>query len=193
MHVLILFAIGCVNLGVGPPDPLPLPASSALTDGMLIFRGGRGPEAAAVQAIQATRSWSHVGILSVREDRITVVHAVPAELAGRSDGVVEDELTFFLAPERADAFAVFRVRGTTEAQGHAAEAVARDQLGRPFGLPSGPNSDNLMCTDLVLMAWAGVPGAPILDPETTSLPLLAPAVVTPVDLARLPALERIDL
>lgn len=160
---------------------------------MLIFREGRGPEADSVRTAQRGRTWTHVGILSVEGDVVTVLHAVPSEVPGRADGVVEDSLAFFVAAPRASAHAVFRVERATSAQGAAAASSARSFLGRPFGVPDDRHADRMTCTSLVLAAWGGVPGAPSLHPKSVELPLVPPGLILPADLADLPELTAVGL
>ena len=124
-------------------------------------------------------------------DALSVVHSVPAEVDGRESGVVEDPFAFFIAPERAERFAVYRLRGTSPEHGRQARDAARAYLGRPFGLPTPAHPDKLTCSMLALAAWADVPGAPALHPEAHDLPLVASDVVLPADIAALDVLEEV--
>lgn len=179
----------------GPAEPS-RPAATPrgrLEDGMLIFREGRGPEAESVRTAQRGRTWTHVGLLSVQGDVVTVLHAVPSEVPGRADGVVEDPLSFFVAPERATHHAIFRLVAATAAQGAEAVDSARKLLGRPFGVPDARHADRVTCTSFVLAAWGAVPRAPVLHPATVDLPLVPRGLVLPADLAAAPELTAVDL
>lgn len=167
---------------VHAPDSPGLPPGAKAGD--LIFREGTEAVSAAVLSVDGG-PYSHVGMLLGSPGQWQVIHATPAEVPGRDDGVVIDALAFYLAPARALAYAVFQV-DADPAQRAAAVQAAHARLGAPFRLadPAGT-----YCTELVWAAWqaAGVD----LDVRFTALalPLLAGDYLLPGELAASPRLQ----
>lgn len=163
-------------------DALPLGAVA----GDLIFREGTESVSDAVRAVD-TGEFTHVGLLLGGPGRWQVLHAVPAEVAGRADGVVIDSLAFFLDRRRARNHAVFHVHADA-AQRARALAQARAMLGRPFRIADAAGS---YCTALVWSAWmqAGVD----LQVRFTTLPipLLPGRYLLPSTLQHSPRLTRL--
>lgn len=121
--------------------------------GDLIFRKGTEAVSAVVLAMDDS-PWSHVGMLAGGPGEWKVLHATPSEVEGRADGVVLDELDFYLDPVRSARFAVYHVQAT-EDQRRAALENATAALGQPFVVTTGGGT---YCTLLVWRAWldAGV-------------------------------------
>jgi len=142
-----------------PPDTQP---------GDLIFRRGTSSESAMVLAVDGGE-FSHVGMLlgaPGAPGAWQVIHATPSEVPGRADGVVVDDLAFFLAPARSQTHAVYHVEATPEQRAQAIQQIlaARDQ---PFRLtdPAGT-----YCTLLIWRAWRDAG----LDLEVDFTPLALP-------------------
>jgi cell wall-associated NlpC family hydrolase len=150
-----------------PPSAIVLPAglTARLQAGDLIFRIGdswqseivRGMEHGTVDQRPAGDPYSHVGMLVGNPTHWQVLHAVPAELPGRADAVVLDDLDFFLAPERAQGAAIYRVDADASARAKAV-ANAMQRLGTPFRIVENDH-EGQYCTTLVWYAWqhAGIP------------------------------------
>jgi len=98
--------------------------------------------------------FSHVGMLIGGPGNWRVIHATPAELPGRTDGVVVDALAFFLDRSRARQYAVYQVKADGD-QRRAAVRAAQDKVGLPFRVA---DVGGTYCTRLVWDAWrqAGV-------------------------------------
>jgi cell wall-associated NlpC family hydrolase len=135
-----------------------------LQEGDLIFRIGTHWRSEAVRSAghmkdekaQDPDPYSHVGFLVGSSKHWQVLHSTPAEKAGRSDGVVLDDLAFFAAPERARGIALYRVAADADERA-AAVRFARSRLGTPFQLVDNDTEGNY-CTTFVWRAWreAGV-------------------------------------
>jgi len=128
-----------------------LPA--AAQEGDLIFRRGTEMVSNAVMAVDGGQ-FSHVGMLVGDHGHWQVVHATPAEVPGREDGVVLDTLAFFLDPARSEEHAIYKVQATF-AQRQNAVRYALKEIGKPFRVK---DSSGTYCTILVWQAWqrAGV-------------------------------------
>ena len=140
---------------------LPAEISSRLQAGDLIFRIGDGWQSETVRGMASIRRergdpYSHVGMLVGFPEHWQVVHAVPAEIPGRADAVVRDDLAFFLAPERARGVAIYRVVAAAAPRAAAVDYVLH-RLGTPFRLVENDH-EGQYCTTLVWTAWqrAGV-------------------------------------
>jgi len=135
-------------LYLAPPD-LPIAAQA----GDLIFRRGTEPVSMGVLAVDGG-AFSHVGMLLGEQGAWQVLHATPAEVPGRADGVVVDSLAFFLNPARSSGYAVYRVEATDAQRQHALQA-ALGEHGKPFLVADAAGT---YCTLLVWDAWrqAGV-------------------------------------
>ena len=101
--------------------------------GDLIFRQGTEAVSHMVRTVDQGL-YSHVGLLVGQAGAWQVVHATPSERPGQPDAVVLDSLAFFLAPERAHAFAIYHLPQASAAQRQAAVQWALAQQGRPFAL-----------------------------------------------------------
>jgi hypothetical protein len=145
--------------GTGAPAPaiaLPDEISSRLKPGDLVFRIGDGWQSEVVRGMASARRqrnkgdpYSHVGMLVGSPGHWQVVHAVPAEMPGRADAVVRDDLDFFLSPERARGVAIYHIAATAAPRAAAVE-YALQRLGTPFRVVEN-DREGQCCTTLV---WA---------------------------------------
>ena len=87
--------------------------------GEVIFRQGTEAVSHMVRTVDQGL-YSHVGLLVGQAGAWQVVHATPSERPGQPDAVVLDSLAFFLAPERAHAFAIYHLPQASAAQRQAA-------------------------------------------------------------------------
>lgn len=153
-----------------PPGVLPVPAAvlASLQAGDLVFREGTELVSEAVRAMDRG-GYSHVGLLTGVPDHWQVLHAVPAERADRSDGVVVDDLDFYLDGIRARRAGFYRVEASATARAQVV-GFAQRQLGRPFRLDP---QEGTYCTELI---WAAYRHAEVdLDVQFSrlQLPLLS--------------------
>ena len=168
------------------PQTQALPAQTQAGD--VIFRQGTEAVSHLVRAIDQG-VYSHVGLLVGTPGAWQVIHATPAERAGQRDAVVLDSLEFFLAPERARAFAVYHVTAGQPAQRQQAVTWAVAQQGRPFAVQEQGNS--IYCTTLVWQAWQRA-GLDWQTPFTAvDLPLFRGRYLLPSSLAASPRLQRL--
>lgn len=187
--------------GVAPVPLLaqPLPSLPIGTQaGDVIFRQGTEAVSHMVRALDQG-VYSHVGLLVGQPGAWQVVHATPAERPGQPDAVVLDSLEFFLAPQRARAFAVDRVEAPSAQARQQAVAWALAQVGRPFALQgtdhaagaSASTDDGIYCTTLVWQAWQRSG----LDWQVAfiqvQMPLLGGRYLLPSALAQSPRLQRL--
>jgi hypothetical protein len=168
---------------------LPVEMDARIREGDLIFRIGTEWQGVVVRELNASDyssagtedPYTHVGILSGKAGHWHVVHNTPSEKPGVADGVVEDDLAFFMAPERARGIAIYRV-SEDEKTRTAAVAFARARLGAPFFLTEDDTEGNY-CTTLVWKAWqqAGID----LDVRFDRIPLFfsSPVICCPLPCA----------
>ena len=188
--------VGDVASFSSPPPPLPAGTQA----GDVIFRQGTEAVSHMVRALDQG-VYSHVGLLVGQPGAWQVVHATPAERPGQPDAVVLDSLEFFLAPQRARAFAVDRVDAPSAQARQQAVAWALAQVGRPFALQgtdhaagastSTSTDDGIYCTTLVWQAWQRSG----LDWQVAfiqvQMPLLGGRYLLPSALAQSPRLQRL--
>jgi hypothetical protein len=162
---LALFIGGALGLVLPEPWRGPDAQSSAplpgerLREGDLIFRVGTNWQSDAVRGAAKRDDddpYTHVGLIVGSPDNWQVLHSTPAEKPERADGVVLDDLAFFIAPERARGVAVYRVEASPVERA-AAIRFARSRLGAPFRLTDNDSEGNY-CSTFVWRAWreAGV-------------------------------------
>ena len=164
----------------------PLPAQAAAGD--LLFRQGTESISHLVRAVD-TGDFSHVGLLVAPADPTgpwQVLHATPSEKPGQPDAVVLDTLDFYLDPQRARAYQLYRVPASAPARQQAV-AWALAQQGRAFDLVDAERG--LYCTTLAVQAWQH--GGVALDVAYTevTLPLLRGRYLLPSGLRRAPQLQ----
>ncbi|MDR3214545.1 MAG: hypothetical protein LBT71_11595 [Azoarcus sp.] len=200
MFCLVLMAGGAGLAAVTVPrgeaaSAIVLPADlvSRLEAGDLLFRIGSGWQSEAVRGASRERGekrgdpYSHVGMLVGSPAHWQVLHAVPAEMPGRADAVVRDDLDFFMAPERARGIAIYRVAADAAVRTTAVD-YALQRLGTPFRIVEN-DREGQYCTTLIWRVWqrAGVDlGARF---ERLNVPLAAGDYLLPHSLRTAPALR----
>jgi len=132
--------------------------------------------------------FSHVGMLVGKHGRWQVLHATPAEVPGRKDGVILDTLAFFLDPTRSEEHAVYAVAATPE-QHQNAVRYALNEIGKPFGI-NDPNST--YCTVLVWDAWQQAGVDLQVNFTYVAIPMMRGDYLLPSALSRSPKLQRLD-
>ena len=171
------------------PVKIPEGLLDLLQAGDVIFRIGNDWTSDIVRGTQNDEKdpYSHVGILTGDGSQWQVLHAVPAEVPGRMDAVVLDDLEFFLAPDRARGFAVYRVAAERSAH-EAAIKYAMARLGAPFRIVKN-DSEGQYCTTLVWHAWkhAGIDLSVNFD--HLNIPLASGQYLLPYSLRRAPELS----
>jgi len=139
--------------------------------------------------------FSHVGMLlgapgtPGTPDAWQVIHATPSEVPGRPDGVVVDDLAFFLDPARSQTHAVYHVQATP---GERVQAIKNALTARnqPFRLadPAGT-----YCTLFIWRAWRDAGLDLEVDFTPLALPLMPGDYLLPGPLARSRYLRRAGL
>jgi len=132
--------------------------------------------------------FSHVGMLVGEHGRWQVLHATPAEIPGREEGVVIDTLAFFLDPARSEEHAVYAVKATPE-QHQSAVRYALEELGKPFRI-NDPNGT--YCTVLVWQAWQQSGIDLQVSFTYVAIPLMRGDYLLPSALRRSPQLQHLD-
>lgn len=162
----------------GPPPvvrlrPMLPPPVSQLRTGDLIFRSGIAAESFVIKAFDRGGAFSHVGLLDVGRDGAHVVHIEPGSTADDSR-VRREPLNVFLAPGRADAYAVYHVAPADPVRGAVAVAAALRYVAhgtsfdRDYRLDT---PDALYCTELVWRAYREA-GLDLIDGRVADLPTL---------------------
>jgi len=156
--------------------------------GDLIFRRGTSLDSALVLSVDSGE-FSHVGMLLGAPGAWQVIHATPSEVPGRDDGVVIDDLAFFLDPARSQAHAVYHVQASPEQRAQAIKQTLAAR-GLTFRLADPVGT---YCTMLIWQAWLDAG----LDLEVAFTPLALPLMqgdyLLPGSLARSRHLRRGDL
>ena len=91
-----------------------------LQDGDIIFRRGISLVSNLVLEHDTDSPYSHVGIITLDNGKVFVIHAVPDESETEIDYCKKDPLQLFLRTDRASAYAVIRYNDKFAAQ-HAAD------------------------------------------------------------------------
>jgi hypothetical protein len=142
-----------------------LPDGTIPREGDLLFRRGTSPASRLVLELERSSGYSHVGILTAADGDFAVLHVSVGEEEPAPDRVRQDPLPAFLAPDRAAAWALLRLREGADRAGPLAVAAARRYLeARTAFDPALDLEDDrrLYCTELVWRAYreAGVDLAP---------------------------------
>jgi len=137
-----------ISLVLVSTSALSVTLPSTAQSGDLIFREGTEGVSDMVRAVDGG-PYSHVGLLVGEHGRWQVLHATPSEVPGRPDGVVLDDLSFFIDRQRAKHYAVYHVEAS-QAQRELAIKTAYEMLGKPFRVA---DASGTYCTMLVWGAW----------------------------------------
>lgn len=183
----LLLALPLAAIAAAPAPP----TGETWLAGDLIFREGTALVSEAVRGVDPG-GYSHVGLLDGAPGDWRVLHAEPAETPGDPDGVREDPLAFFLAPQRARAWAVYRVEPADPAQRAAAIAAIRARLGEPFRLAPGPGEPGTYCTVLITEAYAAAGVKIGARSRHLGLPLIAGEYLLPSGLREAPTMRRVE-
>jgi cell wall-associated NlpC family hydrolase len=174
--------------GAAPLQPFLAQLSAQAQAGDLLFRHGTEAISQLVRSVDAG-DFSHVGLLVAPASPSgpwRVVHATPSEKPGQPDAVVLDTLDFYLHPQRARSYQLYRVAASATARQQAVD-WALGQQGRAFDLLDAERG--LYCTTLVWQAWRH--GGVALEATFTEvmLPLLSGRYLLPDGLRRAPQLQ----
>jgi hypothetical protein len=152
--------------------PLTMPAIDQLRTGDLIFRSGISRDSHLLKVFDPTAQYSHVGLIDVTDRHAYVIHIEPGETEHDS-GIQREPLESFLAPRKADGFAVFHV-SENDARGRAAVRAALGYRSRNIGFDRDFNLDTpqtMYCTELVWRAYLEA-GVDLLDGDFGAVPTL---------------------
>ena len=123
-----------------------------LRDGDIIFRRGTSFVSNMVLMADESSPYSHTGIIKIFEDKVFVIHSVPAETPGEKDAVKIESIDYFLIRDRATAVAVYRLMNddTLTATTAANNALNYARINTPFDSDFNLDDDSkLYCTELV--------------------------------------------
>jgi hypothetical protein len=197
---IALAFLGLVSLALlgRSSDPSPDPGAGSgewrlrfeatgFASGDIIFRRGRSLVSRVVLSVDGGSEYSHVGLISVIDGQVWVLHAVPSEEPEQRGGVIAEPLSVFLSPDKATAAGLYRPR---EAGAAIAEKAAWRFVHAHIPFDSGfdlSTPNELYCTEMVWRAYreAGIDLAPP-DPDRKEKYLL------PSRLLRSPHLKRIQ-
>ncbi len=194
--VLALAGLLTLCSGCGQPRPPErrVAARIAWKAGDIVFRKGTGIASQAVVNLDHGGTYSHVGIVILREGVPMVAHAVPGEpdFDGDPDRVKLDSIDVFFAPDRACEGAVMRHSDSTVAARAAQAALRAYERHTPFDHDYDDNdTTRLYCTELVTFAYDRGGGALAVGQHAVNLPGVTGAVTFPSDLAACPSLRLI--
>lgn len=190
----LVVRVGVLAAGSRPPRELQLPSRAQLRNGDLIFRSGVSHESHAVTFLDRTSPYSHVGLVDVRGGGAFVIHIEPGNTA-RESQVRREPLAAFLAPGRADAFAVFHVVPADARLGLAAVDAALRYEARGVSFDHRydlQTADELYCTELVWRAYREA-GFDLLDEDLARASRMHNPMVWLSGLQRSPHVERSEV
>jgi hypothetical protein len=166
--VAVLAGVVVSTRGAGSTTRVALPPIDTLRNGDLIFRAGVSGNSQLIKVFDPGAEYTHVGMVDVRDGNAYVVHIEP----GASDGKVQREaLADFLAPGKADAYAIFNVTSAADARGRQAIKAALDYGERDVTFDHDFDLDTLdqmYCTELVWRAYLTT-GLDLLDGDFGAL------------------------
>ena len=128
--------------------------STEFAAGDVIFRRGRSLVSRVVLAADGGSEYSHVGLISLVDGKIWVLHAIPPEKPEEQGGVVAEPLSAFLEPDKATAAGLYRSRdhGAALAAERAAWRFVRAHI--PFDSSFDLSTPReLYCTEMVWRAY----------------------------------------
>ena len=137
------------------PHGVVLPPLDHLRNGDLIFRSGTSQESRVVKMLDPGSKYSHVGLVDVRDGNAYVIHIEPGKTEAESK-VRRELLADFLAPDRADGFAVFHVTPADDRRARSAIQAALTYQSRGVAFDQGfdlDSFDQMYCTELVWRAY----------------------------------------
>ncbi|MBE2280078.1 MAG: hypothetical protein IAE91_06785 [Ignavibacteriaceae bacterium] len=127
---------------------------SLLQNGDLIFRRGISLISIAVLAVDKESQYSHVGIIFLENEKISVVHSVPEEEPGEGDYVKKESLEVFLKQDRTSNFGVFRVKDSSVANKAAEYSIRLFKEKTPFDNDYNlQDTAKVYCTELIYHAY----------------------------------------
>lgn len=130
---------------------LPTIEISKLRNGDLILRCGRSTESYAVILADKNAEFSHIGIISIENNEVFVIHAVPS----KDQFIRKEKINIFLGQKNTSAYAIYRTHFSqkflknvvSEAQNFYDKKFTFDN---EYDLNS---NSKLYCTELVLKAF----------------------------------------
>jgi len=142
---ILLLILGILNNHLYAKIELPTNTKA----GDLIFRKGTETVSIAVLALDNS-GFSHVGMLIGDKNNWQVIHATPSEVKGRKDGVVIDDLDFFLDTKRSEQFAIYQIQANEQTRMQAIDIIQKQQH-KSFSM----KDDNFgtYCTALIWRAY----------------------------------------
>jgi permuted papain-like amidase YaeF/Yiix C92 family enzyme len=157
--MLVMLAAGVLTagsvLGTHEANHTVLPSVENLRNGDLIFRSGVSTDSRLIELVDPGSKYSHVGLIDVRDGNAYVIHIEPGETDAQSK-VRREPLADFLAPDRADGFAVFHVTPADDRRARSAIHVALTYQSRGVTFDHGfdlDTYDQMYCTELVWRAY----------------------------------------
>lgn len=187
------------KFGTAPAATPVLQIQDALQPGDIIFRKGLEAVSHIVMGLDRASEYSHVGIVTGQPGGLHVVHAVPAEGTDEFDRVKREHLADFIRPDRAAAFAVYRLRDSKGEDrdrqirlevSRRAEAIAERQT--PFDNQYDLGSDDrLYCTELVWKLYRDAGVLLPVRPRRVEMPFFSKEVLFPSALQHSPSLIKV--
>lgn len=129
---------------------LKLPNHIRLQQGDWVFRGGVGVDSRLIQHLSQSE-FSHIGMVVATKPHILIAHATTDDDPKRPNQVLITQLDDFIAPNRAQNFAVARPIFLNAQQRLQAASYASQQVGKPFIIDTQAEP-HFYCTMLILNA-----------------------------------------
>ena len=149
--VAVLFCLMAWQFFFRQPEkfvPADLSALPPLEVGDWVLRMGTETDSLLIRQIGGG-DYSHIGVIVAITPQIMVIHATTQEpLQTPSDGVLLTPLTYFVASDRASAYAVIRPQFLTASQKQQMVQSLKQKVGQPFVLRE-KSKPHLYCTTLL--------------------------------------------
>lgn len=166
-----------------------------LKSGDLIFRRGQGILGQALFQIDKTTLYSHVGIITMINNRPFVIHASTGENFGEDAIVIREDLETFLKTELTNAIAIYRLKNSNDLIREKVANIADQYVQKKtyfdteFSLKT---QDRLYCTELVWRTYLAF-GIDLVDNKFSDVPILPgqEKYLLPSDLLKSHYLEQI--
>lgn len=143
-------------------------------DGDLLFRKGKGIFSGFFSAAGKEKSsYSHVGLVSIKGNKIFVIHTEASELTGIGFAKIEP-IDVFLDDDNAYYASLYRLKGNTEIYGKNAVKIAETfvKMHIPFDTAFDMKTeDKLYCTELVWLAYKKVGINIVKDLDRLEIPV----------------------
>ena len=127
-----------------------------LQNGDLIFRRGTSIESQIVLLADQESDFSHVGMISIKNNKLFVIHTVPKENDADPGYIKLELIEDFLAEDKAARFGIYRISQSSSEQINVASSYAFNCYNKKYCFDNSydlATDKQLYCTELVWKAY----------------------------------------